>query len=191
MPRAYHGTTRAFDAFDPAAPLASGSLTATFGTFFSTSAPIAEHFTLKPEVVDAGYDTEEGSRSLVRDPWRFDPAPFQANARVIAADVILQRPLVMDALAWMALVDQVHSTMEPDALVRAWRQSWEAAGHDGLLISAWDGQCTDADGVTPSVETDADTYVVFDARPVQILGSQPADACWERATPTPRRHRPR
>lgn len=185
----YHGTTRTFDVFDPAPEQASGSLTATWGTYFSASPQIAAHFTLKPEVVDAGYDTDEGSRSLVRDPWQFDAAPFQAGAQVLTAEVTLNNPKVMDAVTWVALVEDLHGDLDPMPRARALRAAWEADGHDGLFIPAWDGHHTDADGMTPSVETDADTWVVFDAHSVRIVARQAAETPWPARAPTPERRR--
>lgn len=184
----YHGTTRSFAEFAERPPIASGSSTALLGTFFSASAQIAAHFTLKPDVMDEGYDV--GSRSLIQDPWQFDSSPFQEGSRVAIVQLELRHPKVIAALAWMSWVEEIHGDFECEMRVAAWRQQLKKAGHDGLLIEAWDGVSKDTDGVYPSVETDATTYVLFDASQAQIQGWQEASVCWS-ASPAPRRPRPR
>lgn len=187
----YHGTTQTFETFDRLADQASGSITAQLGVFVSASPQIAAHFTLKPDVLDAGYDSHEGSRSLIRDPWRYDRQPFLPNAHVLDVAFDFNRPKHLDAIAWMTLVDGLQGVNGAQAQVERLREAWLEAGHDGLIIAAWDGESTDADGVVPSVEMDADTYVIFQPETVQILERRAAETCWPQAANRPRRMGPR
>lgn len=182
----YHGTTRTFEAFDRQADLASVSMTARLGVFLSASPEIAAHFTLKPEVLDAGYDSLEGSRSLIRNPWRYDRQPFLSNAHVLTVAFELNHPHRFDAISWMTLVDDFQGVTGAQTHFEQMRQRWLEEGYDGLIIEAWDGHSTDADGVRPSVEMDAVTYVIFQPERAQILERRVAETCW-----TPKPERPR
>lgn len=172
---AYHGTTAHFEQFEVGCAGVSGSSTSSLGGFFSTDPAIAAHFTLKPDVVDAGYDSAAGSRSLLSHPGRYDPMPFLDHARVAEVELVLERPYLMSAQAWADWVDDIHGIMtDPEADVKAFRQHLLDQGHDGIQIEAWDGQRA-ADGTAPSVETDAVSFVVFNREQVTLKGWRPAD----------------
>lgn len=170
---AYHGTDRMFDCFKDQSAMRSGSDSGQLGHFFSADPKIAAHFTLNEEVLDAGYETEEGSRSL-RDPYRFSADPFVPGAQVIQAELILGRCHHMSAVAWMEWLDTIHSGTVAQGEPLRWRQTLMDQGYDSLVINAWDGHSRDADGVRPSLETDATTWVVFEAAKIVIRGRQPA-----------------
>lgn len=188
--RAYHGTLTDFDQFALDQPSVSASWTSRLGLFFSESAPIAAHFTLKANVVDAGYDSVRGSRSLLEHPGRFDPEPFLPGARVISVELNLVHPHIMSAVEWTRWVESVHGEKEGEASVIAFRQTLQAAGHDGLKVEAWDGHLPQADDLTPCVETDAPLWVAFSPDTVRIQSSEPAHVHLPPFAPTaPRRRR--
>lgn len=147
------------------------------GTFFSTSPRIAAHFVLKPEVIDAGYDSDEGSASLCRNPWFFDDQPFSPSAQVLQCQAPDQlRWQELSALEWVEMVstqeEEFFQTLREDAL---------AAGFDGIRIQAWDGQEEHPEFGRPCVEYYADTYVAFDPTLVSIVDARPAEEAWDMA----------
>ena len=170
----YHGTVSEFDQFtlDPPgrnSPAPSRSL----GVFLSNCPRIAAHFTLKDEVLDAGYDSHEGSPSLRNDPWQFDADPFLEGACILHCAVDLTHPVHFSCLEWMTLVEEKGS----DEL-QALRDAWLASGHDGLIVEAWDGQVEHPEHGKPCVEMHGATVVVFDPTRVHIRQRQPAAQAW-------------
>lgn len=145
------------------------------GTFFSTSPRIAAHFVLKPEVIDAGYDSDEGSASLCQNPWRFDDQPFLPSAQVLQCEAPAQmRWQELSALEWVEMV----STQEEE-FFQALRDNALAAGFDGVRIRAWDGHSEHPEFGRPCVEYYADTYVAFDPTAVRIADARPAAEAWD------------
>lgn len=170
----YHGTLSEFDQFtlDPPernSPAPSRSL----GVFLTACPRIAAHFTLKSEVIDAGYDSDTGSATLRHNPWQFDPDPFLENACILHCSTELGQPVRLSCLEWMALVEEKSS----DEL-HALRQIWLDAGHDGVIVEAWDGDTEHEDYGRPCVEMHSAMVVVFDPQAVQIHKRQPAGEAW-------------
>lgn len=188
---AYHGTARDFQAFSAESVQASGSATACLGTFFSASPAVAAHFTLKPEVISAGYDSAAGSRSLVRNPWQFDAQPFMANAMVLMARIRLYNPLVLGVGEWVDIVESLQDIQHPEAVAIRHLQRWSLRGHDGVLVRRWDAYKPLPGGRWASVETDAETYIVFDASRVPILERRAAESCLDRPAAAKPQARPR
>jgi len=167
---AYHGSTARFTAFNPAAPAVAGSATARLGIFLSADPRIAAHFTLRPWVISDGYAHPAGSRSLLDDPWQFDPDPFLPRAAVATVALAWRHPFPMQASDWARWIERVARQANPAASVAAFRHWCERSGHDGVLVQAHDGQ----GAVRPSLETDAPTYIAF--RPDQVTLERWTDA---------------
>jgi hypothetical protein len=162
---AYHGSLRRFPSFvaQPTRRM-TVSPTSHFGTFCVADPKIAAHFTLRPHVISEGYQSPQGSRILRDDPWWIDPDPFEVGASVAEVEGILHNPRILTAKAWVELVEMLSA--EPH-VARAMHQMWQKRGHDGLCIEAWD-KTLNARGQTPSVETDATTWVVFDPSALRV-----------------------
>ena len=171
----YHGTIHAFDQFthEPAARN-TPSGTNTLGVFLSACPRIAGHFTLKTEVIDAGYDSDAGSSTLRDDPWQFDAAPFLDGASLLHCKPCVSNPLHMDPVAWLAIVEELD-----DEALEDLRQGWIASGHDGVLIEAWDGSSEHPEHGRPCVEMHAQTLIVFDPTQVSIITREPVHAAWQ------------
>ncbi len=179
----FHGTCHPFSAFQATGPGPAASLegdvgvyshSRALGTFFSGHPRTAAHFTLRPEVLDAGFDSDEGSASLCYDPWQFDPAPFEPSAELL----ICQAPEgarwhEVPLMRWMEMVAEEGPTFF-DRL----RADLSAQGFDGVIIPAWDGRSASADYGQPCVEYFAPTYVLFDASGVSIEHRCPAEEAW-------------
>ena len=131
--RAYHGTDRLFDRFEDQNEIRSGSDSGQLWHFFSEDPKIAAHFMLTDEVLDAGYDADEGSRSLL-NPYRFDPDPFVPGAQVVQVGLTVQRSHHMSAVAWMEWLDTIHSGTVPEGEPLRLRQSLVDQGYDSLII---------------------------------------------------------
>jgi hypothetical protein len=173
----YHGTTAAFESFRDTGA-SNGSPTGTLGTFLSADPRIASHFTLEPDVVDRGHDLLRGSRTLIADPWTVaGHHPFLPGARVLECVVAVNSLHVMSAVTWTEIVDDAP---EPGGDVRLadFRAALIEAGHDGILIEAWDGSTRDRWGCQPCCEYDAATVCVFDRSKVTIVGEKPPGWAW-------------
>lgn len=188
LPTLYHGTLQPLERFDAqaAAPeLQDGEgvwgHARGLGTFFSVDPKIAAHFTLKAEVLDAGFDSHQGSVSLVNNPWQFDADPFLPGAQVLACQAPTGLNLAsVPVLAWVAQCEEWD-----EEVWQEWKTRLQAQGFDGVEIPAWDGQQTHPDYGSPCVEYHATTYALFDPRPVTIVDRQPAQALWDNS-PRPR-----
>lgn len=174
----YHGTRQHFDRFqaigpghDPNDEGVVFSHTRSLGTFFSGCPRIAAHFTLKPDVLDKGYDSHQGSSSLRENPWRFDPDPFDPNAQVLTCriDQPNTRLYPMPVLRWLEICNEA----EPETLEHM-RQEYQAQGFDGILIEAAQDGDEHEDYGTPCVEYHDITVVLFDASKVSITDRKPA-----------------
>lgn len=173
---AHHGTCRDFDRFD-ADRLGSFNPGATcrLGFFLSTDPRIAAHFVLRPEVIERGYDSEEGSAAIIKDPFRLDPDPFEDGARVLECELALISPARLALRHWMGLVAR-DDPREIDGL----RRRFLRGGHDGLLIPAWDGDVAalDEDDDVPCVEYRADTWIAFRPEAIRIVGWREPASLW-------------
>lgn len=180
----FHGTTTPFAHFSsqgPSPQVAGDDVlygfARTLGTFFSESPRIAAHFVLKPEVIDAGYDSHEGSRSLCQNPWRFDPEPFEPAAQVLKCELPDNAQWhAIPLMRWMEMIAD-----EEEAFFAGLRERCVQEGKTGVVIEAWDGQAEHPHHGRPCVEYYAPTYVVFDASPVTILEARPAAEAWDMA----------
>lgn len=164
----FHGTTRQFARFCPRAKAVSGSATAGLGIFFSSDLRVAAHFTLRPHVINEGYAHPMGSRHLLNDPWEFDMDPFLPDAHVIQAQLRLTNPYHSTAVNFARWVE--HLRHLPDARLQVARCRAELihAGHDGVLVAAWNIKDACPDGRKPCLEFDADTWIMFNPDQITI-----------------------
>ena len=184
----FHGTSTKPAQFEKAPPAVGGegfawSATRCLGIFFSECPRIAAHFALRPEVVDAGYDTPQGSALLRKDPWRLSPDPFQPAAEVLTCrlpDEVRLFPVPL--LEWIDLCETRDATFW-----LTWRRELQARGFEGLRVEGWDGESEHPEFGPPCVEYHAPTVVCFDARAVRIVDRAPAAAAW--GVPSPPRPR--
>ena len=185
----YHGTRRPIEQFQPIGPGhdptdtgVAWSQTRGLGTFFSTCPRIAAHFTLKPEVIDQGYDSDEGSKTLRENPWRYDSQPFEPGSQVLTCALADEhdptRLAPMDLMEWMTICEEWST-----AQVTEMREELQAQGFHGLYIQEWDGEEEHEDHGTPCVEYHAPTVVLFDATRASITDRRPADQAWEEHRP--------
>lgn len=175
---AYHGSLRRFDTFQshPDQRM-TRSPTARFGTFCIEDPRIAASFTLRPHVLNAGYRSPQGSRSLWEDPWALDEDPFDRGASVAEVEVRLIHPKTLSALTWVDIVEQARVSPEK---AQHHLERWQAAGHDGLRIDAWNPDEFAPSG-QPSLETDAITWVAFHPSALRIQHWFDAEDAWARA----------
>lgn len=171
----YHGTASPpFDRFrvGPSGDAGSGHNSARLGVFLTGCPRIAATFALKPDVIDKGYDTMAGSRSLLRNPYAFDEDPFLPDAAVLTCEADLGHAFPISASAWCDLVDAA-ACGEPDPFGPLLAGA-RAAGCDHIAIArALPGE-RDSLGCRPSMEYDAETWVVFDPAAVAIVAREPA-----------------
>ena len=172
----YHGTSAAFRRFAPQ-PHARGNPTGTMGVFLSADPRIAASFALKAEVVDAGYDHGDGSRSMLRDPWELAEGvePFEEGAVLLECRAAVRNPHVMSAVDWADLADAAVEA-DGEAAVAAFKADLVRAGRDSVLVLAWDGSSVTSAELEPCCEYDAPTLCVFDHAAVSVTGSR--SACW-------------
>ena len=182
----FHGTTSPLAQFQSRAPERTDGDADTevvygfargLGTFFSAHPRIAAHFVLKAEVIDAGYDSHQGSASLCENPWRFDAEPFLQGAQVLACEVSdAQRWKTVSVEDWVGMVAE-----QDDGFFVELRERLDQEGYHGVMIPAWDGQQEHPEHGRPCVEYYAPTYVVFDAARVSIVEARPAAEAWNLA----------
>lgn len=180
---AYHGSLRRFERFAALPPRRlSGSTSAALGVFCVEDARIAAHFTLRRHVINEGYEDAQGSRLLRDDPWALDADPFERTASVARVHVRLRSPKVWTLPEWIAWLEDLEARPPSEQAVRvaAQKEAWQAAGHDGLCILAWDGQPL-AGGRLPTVETDATTWVAFQADRCEVVCWTDAVSAWRAA----------
>lgn len=174
MPTLYHGTTQHFDRFlDEPHQRNTPSATNLIGVFLSECPRIAAHFTLKTDVLDDGYDSLIGSRSLRQYPWQYDPDPFLPGACVLHCRARVENPIVLSAIEWVDIVDGMS---EADILLV--RAQWIAQGHDSVLVEPWDGVSHHDEFGAPCIETHAQTLIVFDAERVCITDRSEPGTHW-------------
>lgn len=185
----YHGTRRSIEQFQPIGPGhdptdtgVAWSHTRGLGTFFSTCPRIAAHFTLKPEVIDQGYESDEGSKTLRENPWRYGSQPFEPGSQVLTCALADEhdptRLAPLDLMEWMTICEEWST-----AQVTQMREELQAQGFHGLYIQEWDGEEEHEDHGTPCVEYHAPTVVLFDASRATITDRRPAEQAWEEHRP--------
>ena len=131
-PVLFHGTCCEFEKFsDAALGKQSGAPSSSLGHFFSTNPTIAASFSLRPEVVDAAFDTLKGSSVLLNPRWVSTRSsnPYAEGSRVVLAVADLRNTASIEANEFAALVDQD----EPLDWV-AVRADLLAAGYDSIQI---------------------------------------------------------
>lgn len=153
----FHGSTAAFEAFDDGMlGSISAAPSAALGHFLTSNPAIAASFTLRPEILDAAYDTLKGSSVLLDASWPLGRTenPFEAGAHVKYVVLNLRNPARIDAADYAELVDNEMDWKEC-------RLALMSKGFDGLLIAR------DAEKVEVGelcVEYAADTWVAFEGR---------------------------
>lgn len=181
----YHGTCKAFERFAAQAEPSSDwvwSVTRALGTFFSDCPRIAAYFTLKPLVIDQGFNTLEGSAVLRKNPWGFGAEPFEPTAQVLACHLPAAKLYPMDLMRWMELCETATARQ-----IKALRAQLQAEGYQGIVVPAWDGHQEHPIHGRPCVEYHAATTVVFDASAVTVQERMEPTQAWPQALrPTPR-----
>lgn len=172
----YHGTCRQFDAFLVDAPAPEGLLwshTRALGTFFTGSAKVAAYFTLKPDVTDAGFDSDAGSHSLLEDPWQYDAQPFDEGAQVLTCQVSAERLYALPLMRWMELCEEADENRMTDM-----RLDYQSQGFDGILIEAAEEGEEHYEYGRPCAEYDTITVVLFDPSSVTITERGEPGQAW-------------
>lgn len=163
MITAYHGSCQRFERFVLAPPRrATSAPTAHWGCYCVADPRVAAHFTLRPHVLEEGYQSPEGSRCLLDDPWLLDPDPYLPGAGVARVAVHFNRPLHMAALDWAKLVEK--SKQAPHQTEHQW-ENWKKAGYDGLIIAP-------APQGVLGIEATSTTWLAFYPEALRVLSWQ-------------------
>jgi len=177
---AYHGTASTFDRFEMGHTFADkgqGHISGKIGAFFSGCERIATTFALHPEVYDMGFDSYNGSRTLIRDPYQYSDEPWLPNAQVLTCDLHVTKPLVVSVVDWVDLVDRSNDG-EFDGLPCPFQELREKAlkeGCDHILIPAAKEGETCKWGGDFVVEYDSDVIVVLDPEMIRIVDRRPTE----------------